>query len=138
MKERRSSRRWRTADYNKAAKTGSGKHFAVYNRADDGFIGYLADISSEGIRVLSKKSFSEGTILKIRVELPEEIKGSDQLIIEAKNIWCEPDTNPEYNQIGFSFTYTFPHHAEVIDLLFKGKAKTDKEKPSDVKTPTPQ
>lgn len=119
MEDRRISKRWCTADYSKDGKRCSGRYFGIYNRTGDAFVGFLIDISSEGMRVLSKKAFQEGTTLKLRIELPQEVKGSDQLMVEAKSVWCERDTNPEFNRVGFAFTFTFPHHMDVIELLFK-------------------
>ena len=132
MENRRSARRWHTAQYSKGGKKCTSKFFGVYNRPSDEFIGYLVDISSEGMMILSKKAFPEGDTLKLRIELPVEIKGSDQLIVEAKCVWCERDTNPEFNRLGFSFTYTFPHHAEVIGLLFRDSDESENEKPEEV------
>jgi c-di-GMP-binding flagellar brake protein YcgR len=132
MDERRASKRWRTTDYSRSGKRCPGKYFGVYNQTGDEFIGYLIDISSEGMMILSKRSFPEGEILKVRVELPEEAQGSDQLMVEARCVWCERDTNPEFMHVGFSFTYTFPHHTEVIELLFKKMEKTEDDKSDEV------
>jgi len=136
MDDRRSSRRWRTSDYAKNRKKYAGKFFGVFDRAGNDFIGHLADISSEGMMIVAKKAYPEGAILKLRIELPEEIKGSDQLMVEAKTVWCERDTNPEYNRIGFSFTFTFPHHAEVLTLLFGDDENAEDEKPENVSSTT--
>ena len=132
MAERRNSKRWRTADYSKDKKKFTGRYFGIYNRSDDSFMGYLIDISAEGMMILSKGCFPEGTALKMRIELPEEIKGSDQLMVEARAVWCERDTNPEFNRIGFSFTFTFPHHAEIIRMLFQDTQPADSELPENV------
>jgi c-di-GMP-binding flagellar brake protein YcgR len=128
MEERRKARRWRSADYSKDQKRCSGKYFGVYNRANNDFIGYLVDLSSEGMMILSKKTLTEGEVMKLRIELPEEIKGSDELMVEARNVWCEKDSNPEFHRLGFSFMTTFPHHAEIVDLLFQGSDSSDSEK----------
>ena len=122
MDERRTSKRWRTADYSKDGKRCSGRYFGIYERTGDAFIGFLIDISSEGMMVLSKKAFQDGATLKLRIELPEEIRGSNQLMVEVKSVWCERDTNPEFYRIGFAFTFTFPHHMDVIELLFNRAA----------------
>lgn len=136
MDDRRSTKRWRTSDYAKDRKKYAGKFFGVYDRAGDEFIGYLADISSEGMMVLSKRAFPEGTTMKLRIELPEEIKGSDQLMAEARTVWCEKDIKSEYNRVGFSFTFTFPHHAEVLAMLFEDESKAEEEKPENASSMT--
>ena len=128
MDDRRSSRRWHTADYANNRKKYAGKFFGVFNRAADEFIGQLADISSEGMMVLSKKAYPDGATMKLRIELPEEIKGSDQLMVEARTVWCERDSNPDYHRIGFSFTYAFPHPAEILTLLFGNDDEATREK----------
>ena len=120
MEERRKARRWRSADYSQNGKRCSGKYFGVYDRVSGDFIGYLIDLSSEGMKILSKRTVPAGEILKLRIELPEEIKGSDELLVEARNVWCDKDNRPEFNRLGFSFTSTFPYHTEIINLLFHG------------------
>jgi c-di-GMP-binding flagellar brake protein YcgR len=136
MEDRRSAKRWRAVEYSKDGKRFSGRHFGVYRKDGDDFIGYLVDISSEGMMILSKKSFPEGETLKMRIEMPEEIKGSDQLMVEARSVWTERDTNPEFFRTGFAFTSTFPHHAEVIKLLFKEEESDKTEEPDQVSTRT--
>jgi hypothetical protein len=74
--------------------------------------------------------------LKMRIELPEEIKGSDQLIVEARSVWTERDTNPEFFRTGFAFTSTFPHHAEIIKLLFREEESDESEQPDQISTRT--
>lgn len=128
MEERRKTKRWRSVDYSKNGKRCSGKYFGVFDRSSGDFIGYLIDLSSEGMKVLSKRTVPEGEVMKLRIELPEEIKGSDELLVEARNVWCEKDAKPEFNRLGFSFATTFPYHAEIINLLFVG---ADSQVPED-------
>jgi len=134
MDERRSAKRWRTTEYAKNRKKYAGRFFSVYNRADEQFIGHLADISSEGMMILAKRIIPEGTNMKLRIELPEEIKGSDQMMVEARTVWHQRDTNPEYFRIGFSFTFTFPHHANILSLLFEDSEEVAEEMPVDIST----
>ena len=136
MSERRTSKRWKTSDYSREKKKYSGKFFSIHNGTDNEFVGYLIDISSEGMMILSKRVFPEGEALRLRINLPQEIKGSDELMVEARSVWCERDTNPEYHRIGFSFTFTFPHHNDVIELLFKEEEKAEQETEQQAPTAT--
>jgi hypothetical protein len=129
MDDKRAGKRWRAVDYSMGRKKIPGKKFGVYDRTSDDFVGYLEDISSEGMMILSPRALPEGTTLKLIIELPEEIKGSDRLIVEAKSVWIERDVDSDFNKIGFAFTLTFPHHNEIIELLFQGKGSIDIESP---------
>ena len=115
MEDRRSSHRWETSEYHQKKETGS---FRVIDITNNNSIGHLADISAEGMRIISDYSLEKDTVYKLRIDLPEEICGCDQLNVDAKNIWCRQDSKSKQYQSGFEFLSTFPHHAEVIELLF--------------------
>ena len=76
----------------------------------------------------------ENHIYKFRIELPEEIKGSDRLVIDARCVWCERDTSSEFYRAGFAFVSAFPHHEEVIQLLFARSKEREAESHETIST----
>jgi len=116
MEERRRSQRWETAEYQKLKKDGT---FNVIDISNGRSIGHLADISADGMRIISGNAPDQGQVYKLRIDLPEEICGCDQLNVDAKNVWCREDTANNQFQTGFEFLHTFPHHEEIIEMLFR-------------------
>ncbi len=118
MDEKRKNPRMQTVDYAREGTRLVKGYFRVYDRITDRSLGYMIDISSEGMKITGRMFIRENDIYKIRVELPEEVKGSDQLIIDVRSVWCERDPETERYRAGFAFVSTFPHHEEIIRLLF--------------------
>jgi len=137
MNNRRKSDRFRAADYAKSDTRYVKRYFKVLDRITDKSIGYMINVSSEGMMVLSKSFIRENNTYKLRIELPEEVKGSDHLIIDARSVWCERDPDSEFYRVGFSFITTFPHHEEIIQLIFT-RRKKEMAEASDTAESVPQ
>lgn len=133
MEEKRKTQRWRAADYATDETRWVKGCFKVYDRITDKSIGYMVDISSEGMKILSRIFVRENTIYKVRIELPEEVKGSDQLTIDVRCVWCERDPETELYRAGFAFVSTFPHHKEIIELLFERREAQESESTGSIK-----
>ena len=136
MEERRKTERWRTADFAKDETKWVKGCFKVYDRITDKSIGYMVDISSEGMKILSRMFIQENTTHKVRIELPEEVKGSDQLTVDVRNVWCERDPGSEFYRSGFAFVSTFPHHEEIIKLLFERRDREETDESNPVEVPS--
>lgn len=118
MAEKRQKQRWEIADYYDGGKSSESAQFNVIDLNIDRPIGKLIDISSDGMKLQSDEKLEKGVIFKLKIDLPEEIKGSDQLIVDARSLWSEKIADREYFQTGFEFLSKFPHHDEIIELLF--------------------
>jgi hypothetical protein len=116
MKERRKEERKRLLN---SLATGAriNQYLMAFKEDGNEFLGYLMDISSQGAMLLSKCSIDEDQQLRLRVELPKEVCGTDELLLSCKGIWCEKDVNPEYFRVGFLFTETVPQLNDVIKSL---------------------
>jgi len=126
MDEKRQKQRWKTADYyNRQDKTKS-KKFDVIDFNINQSIGQLVDINCDGMRLQSEEAFEKGVIFKLRIDLPEEIKGSDQLIVDARSLWSQKVIDQEYYFTGFEFLAKLPFHDEIVDLLFEKNRSTEK------------
>lgn len=132
MEEKRKNPRMQTADYGKDETRWVKGYFRVYDRITDKALGYMVDISSEGMKILSRLYIQENTTYRIRVELPEEVKGSDQLLVDVRSVWCERDPESERYLAGFAFVSTFPHHEEIIRLLFDSRKHREEVAPEPV------
>jgi len=86
-------------------------------------IGNLIDINSDGMRIQSDEVMEIGPIFKLKIDLPEEIKGCDRLIVDARSLWSNKDVDQEFYQTGFEFLEKLPFHNEIIKLLFEKDRK---------------
>ncbi len=119
MDEQRQNQRWNTAEYFQRRGSSNSKKFDVIDLNINQSIGHLIDLNSDGMRLQSEEAMEKGVIFKLRIDLPEEIKGSDQLVVDARSLWCKKNENEEFYQTGFEFLAKFPFHNEIIRLLFE-------------------
>lgn len=64
-------------------------------------IGYLVDISSEGLMLASQQAHKVEGRYRMRLELPVEYDGYNALEIEATAAWTKPAMNPAFHRTGF-------------------------------------
>ncbi len=126
MEEKRQTQRWKIADYYDNREPSETEKFDVIDLNINQSIGQLVDINSNGMRLQSKEALEKGVIFKLRIDLPKEIKGSDQLIVDARSLWSQKTVDMEYYHTGFEFLAKFPHHDEIINLLFEDNKPTVK------------
>jgi hypothetical protein len=93
---------------------------------DDNFIGYLIDISKDGLMVMSELPLESGKIYRIKMKLPStlEWKGRsiDDRIIEfgAECRWSKhDDVDKEFYLSGFSISDLSPEDNKIIQELIK-------------------
>ncbi len=135
MEEKRKTPRMQAVEYSQGEKRVVKGYFKVYDRITDKAMGYMVDISSEGMKLTSRAYIAENTTYRIRVELPEEVKGSDQLVVDVRSVWCERDPETERYRVGFAFVSTFPHHEAIIRLLFERRDNPEMTEPQSAETP---
>ena len=81
--------------------------------------GYLGDISAEGLMLFSKESFEPDKVFNFRVNLHKEFDMDENLVFDARSLWCEKDANPEYFIIGFKFVDLDQTGIDIVKYLIK-------------------
>jgi hypothetical protein len=76
----------------------------VFDRKTGTHLGYLGDLTPEGIMVISDESLAVGEPFGLRIDLPEDIYLKPVLTFEAESRWCKPDIDPNFYNIGFALT----------------------------------
>jgi len=61
----------------------------VLDRKTDRFVGYVGNITPDGIMVVSDGPFEVGVACRFKIDLPEEILGRTQFVFSAMCLWCE-------------------------------------------------
>lgn len=78
-------------------------YLAVFDRNTDNLIGYLANISSGGVMILSEEPLEINTVYKLKIELLSVLHKSKQIELDAKCVRREPDSNMDFYNYGFEF-----------------------------------
>ncbi len=64
-------------------------------------LGYLVDISGEGLMLASERAYKVEGRYRMRIPLPIEYDGYEALEIEATAAWTKPAMNPAFHRTGF-------------------------------------
>ena len=81
------------------------RHLAFYLRIFDGMssrvVGHLMDVSPKGLMLLSDEPVPVNEEYRLRMRLPTEVVGRDEIIFGAVSRWCRQDENPDFYVTGF-------------------------------------
>ena len=80
-------------------------------------LGRLADITTEGIMLISEKAIETERPFSLQLILPTGMRGGKKIDIEAKSLWSKRDVNPDLIDTGFRFIKISPEDLETIDEL---------------------
>ena len=92
-------------------------YLRVFDRNTDALVGHLVDIASEGILLISERSVETDQIFQLKMVLPAEILGKEQLHFDARCVRCQKDINPDFFNIGFQLQKVARNHFLVIEQL---------------------
>ena len=72
--------------------------FGVNDQSTNSFVGWVVDMSTEGLRLRSKAEIEIDSAFLFRIDLPFEINESNEIVFNAMSIWSsEVDCKNEYN-----------------------------------------
>ena len=77
---------------------------SVYEQSTGKMLGYLCDLTLDGLMVISKESLEIDTETEVSIDLPEiDDFSQNTLQIKVRVVWVNPDLDPRLNNIGFQF-----------------------------------
>ena len=79
------------------------RYLRVYNRDSGDFVGYLVDITPGGAMLQSKQAIEPEQRFELRIELPEEMQGSREIVVNARSKWEKKEDNALFYHTGFEF-----------------------------------
>ncbi len=92
-------------------------YLRIFNQKNGELIGYLGDITPEGIMVISENPIETNRFFKLRMDLPGSA-AVRRLEFEAKSIWSQPDLNPDFYDTGLQlFDVSKRDMAMIEDLI---------------------
>lgn len=94
-------------------------YLEVYDTETDTLLGNLVDITTQGIKLVSKTPIETGKIFILRMTLPEDYFEDKVLTFEAKSLWSGNDVNSDFFDTGFSASSLNTKAKETITELVK-------------------
>ena len=88
---------------------------SVYKQDTGKLIGYLSDLTLDGLMVISKEDIEINKEMEIYLDLPEMILSKERILkINTRVIWLQPDIDPRLNNIGFQFLELSEEQTPII------------------------
>lgn len=98
----------------------------VFDRSIGKMVGYLSDMTVEGLMVISEDPSEPGKVYKLRIDLPEDEFNQNFIHFEAKCIWSQRDVNPHFFMNGFQLTQIVPDEIQIIEKIIQDYGFRDK------------
>lgn len=91
------------AEARRAQREVINRYLKVYDADSERFLGYLVDITPEGAMLQSKEEIEPDASFRLRLELPEEMDGSREIVVQAESVWDKKEGNALFHHTGFEF-----------------------------------
>ena len=91
----------------------------VQDAASGKVLGYLGDLSLEGLRVLSKKNIPIGESFRLRLKYVRVGGETEELEADAESVWERKPGDLPYGETGFHFTELSADARECVDVIIK-------------------
>ena len=93
----------------------------VYDHPQGTLLGYIRNLTLQGVLVVGEKNMDTGTQTMLLLELPGGLPGipTTHMKISARVVRCEKDESSHIYQIGFEFTDIQPEQVKTLEALLK-------------------
>ncbi|MDY7531207.1 PilZ domain-containing protein [Pseudomonas sp. Bout1] len=90
----------------------------VFNRLTDKPIGYLGNVSEQGLMLISQLPMMVDVEFQLRLKIPGGKGEVHAVDLTANCLWCHEDINPQHYDSGFSVLHAPAEYAQVISALW--------------------
>lgn len=94
-------------------------YLRVYSGKSKKTLGYMADIHSKGIMLISDNRIEEKKKFNLRMELPQQIGKITHIEFAAKSLWCKQALNSDFFETGFTIDKIDEESISTIDSVIK-------------------
>lgn len=94
-------------------------YLRVFNRLNSQILGYVANLSSKGLMLLSDSPIPEGEKFSLKMKLPIELTEKDTFYFDAVSKWCKEDENPDFYVTGLELKNISEEAEQYIKRLIK-------------------
>ena len=77
-------------------------YLEVYDDEANELLGHLVDLTTTGLKLVSKQRIPTNRTYRLRMMLPEGYFSQKDLYFEAKSMWSSNDINPDFYDTGFA------------------------------------
>jgi hypothetical protein len=77
-------------------------YLEVYDDDTKELLGHLVDLTTTGLKLMSRKQIPSNRDYWLRMVLPEEVFPEKDLYFEAQSRWSSNEVNPDFYDTGFS------------------------------------
>ena len=89
----------------------------VIDRDTGIMLGYLVDLTTGGALLIGNVSLKPDSVLLLRLELPDDFTPQERLEIEARAVWSQPDSDPEFYRTGLQLLNMNPKDLNSLTKL---------------------
>lgn len=92
-------------------------YLRVFNSVTDKQIGFLGNVSAEGLMLISQLPMMVGVDFNLRLKIPMG-DGCQQVVdVTACCLWCREDATPQHYDAGFMLHRPPPEFAQLVEAL---------------------
>ncbi|MBU0674420.1 MAG: PilZ domain-containing protein [Proteobacteria bacterium] len=91
----------------------------VYEVGTDKLLGHLVDITTKGIKLVSKDPLPIGTDYAMKMILPEGYFDERELLLQGRAMWSSNDINPDFYDTGFEIPEIDGKTIDIIKELIE-------------------
>jgi hypothetical protein len=84
-----------------AIRLATDKHLKILDDGTNKYIGMLANLSTDGIMVVSSEKIVTSSVFKCRIELLEPILDCNQIVVEANQRWSRKNVDKGWWESGY-------------------------------------
>ncbi|HEY3380231.1 MAG TPA: PilZ domain-containing protein [Vicinamibacterales bacterium] len=88
-------------------------------------VGYLVDITSEGVMLLRTQRMRPGRTIKMSMLLPGQSRNGERLEFDATSLWCRRDVNSDFWDVGFRVVNLNRRQMAVLETLIEDHGFND-------------
>lgn len=89
----------------------------VFDRKTGKMLGYLGNITTKGMMIISEEPIPKLVEFKLRMDLPDDLYQKPVLFFKASSLWCEPDIDPNFYNTGFKLRDVPRSEQEIIEKI---------------------
>jgi hypothetical protein len=82
-------------------------------------LGYLGDIHTQGMMLVSESPLTIKKNYNLRIILPERLNDHDEINATARALWCSPYVNPLFHQTGFQIQDLQQEYVQLLESMIQ-------------------
>ncbi len=95
-------------------------YFVKVSSSDgEAFTGRLVNISSKGLKMISKEKLFCGDTYSLEITLPEKTNESKHIACMAKTVWCSDSTGCDHFSAGFEIVEIDDSNKSLLNEIMK-------------------